>query len=702
MKKNITISLCATVLLATHLHAEQTLKLDSITVSASPIHNHDSFDVPAAVDVVDSKTLESKTTASLGAALSDVAGVNNISTGSQAGKPVLRGMTGERVKILSNGKTTDFQTYGIRHIANTDLFMAEHVEVIRGAQGVLYGSDALGGVVDVISPKMLSAKDGETKLKGEFLGEYHTNNNEKAAGVKMQSAYGKLGANVSVIKRKAENIQTPDADTWDMSQGMQPGDKPRFAGELPYTNFESTAAQVALGYTEDLWDIKLQHTYWQSYQNYLGHTGGPQFSPIPSAGQDLLNNETQLSANLYLGEWVLIPTVSRTLNSREAASGVAYEQMSDADIDLDILVDRVDSKVALKHPVLGDFEGEIGIEHYTKRQDVRAGHLVPNADEDGGALYIFEEADFGKWIAQAGLRYDTRSIRAENNTSKNFSAFGGSVGVTYKITERWNVATNISRGFRAPSVFELYADGIHGGVQAYQVGNPNLIEETTLGADLSLRYKSETTQASLTLYHTHIENYIYLANTGRYRDKITGAVVPEGTPGALPELTNEQTTAQMQGIELALESYVTDSTRVTGALEVIEGKDLDNDVGLTMMPANNLKLAVFQNIGSLETLKANIISLNMQAYAAKNAASSKEPFYQYNSLPFGSVDTDAYTLWGVGYESKFAFIAEDATFRINVDNVFDTEYRNFLDTYKGYALGMGRNISFSLSVPFSL
>jgi len=693
MKKNITISLCTTVLLATHLHAEQILKLDSITVSASPVHNHDSFDVPAAVDVVDSKTLESKTTASLGAALSDVAGVNNISTGSQAGKPVLRGMTGERVKILSNGKATDFQTYGIRHIANTDLFMAERVEVIRGAQGVLYGSDALGGVVDVISPKMLSAKDGETKLKGEILGEYHTNNGEKAAGVKMQSAYGKLGANVSVIKRKADNIQTPDADTWDMSQGMQPGDKPLFAGELPYTNFESTSAQVAIGYTQDLWDIKLQHTYWQSDQNYLGHTGGPQFSPIPSAGQDLSNNETQLSANFYLGEWVLIPTVSRTLNSREAATGVAYEQMSDADIDLDILVDRVDSKVALKHPALGDFEGEIGVEHYTKRQDVRAGHLVPNADEDGGALYIFEEADFGKWIAQAGLRYDTRNIKAENNTSKNFSAFGGSAGVTYKITDRWNVATNISRGFRAPSIFELYADGIHGGVQAYQVGNPNLTEETTLGGDISLRYKSTTTQASLTLYHTHIDNYIYLANTGN--------TVTVGSM-TLPELTNEQTTAQMQGIEVALESYVTDSTRVTGALEVIEGKDLDNDVGLTMMPANNLKLAVFQNIGSLESLKANIISVNMQSYAAKNAASTKEPFYQYNNLPFGSVDTEAYTLWGVGYESKFAFIAEDATFRINVDNVFDTEYRNFLDTYKGYALGMGRNISFSLSVPFAL
>jgi len=221
MKSTFTLSLCAATILCSTL-AAQTIELDSVTVSASPIHGHGTFDVPAAVDVIDKEAIASQTTASLGKILSQEAGVNNISTGSQAGKPVIRGMSGERVKILSNGSATDFQTYGIRHLSNTDTFLADSMEVVRGAQGVLYGSDALGGVVNIISPKLLRAKEGETKLQGELLGEYHTNNQERAGGVKAQAAVGNFGVNIGFVKRKADNINTPKGS----------GRCPRSNGEL--------------------------------------------------------------------------------------------------------------------------------------------------------------------------------------------------------------------------------------------------------------------------------------------------------------------------------------------------------------------------------------------------------------------------------------------------------------------------------------
>jgi len=689
MKSTFTLSLCAATILCSTL-AAQTIELDSVTVSASPIHGHGTFDVPAAVDVIDKEVIASQTTASLGKILSQEAGVDNISTGSQAGKPVIRGMSGERVKILSNGSATDFQTYGIRHLSNTDTFLADSMEVVRGAQGVLYGSDALGGVVNIISPKLLRAKEGETKLQGELLGEYHTNNQERAGGIKAQAALGNFGVNLGVVKRKAGNINTPNADTWEPGDAMTASDKPRFAGELPYTNYESTSAQIALGYTDDWGDISLQHTYWQSDQNYLGHTGGPNFTAKPT-GQDLSNNETQLQGSVLLGDWIVKPRISRTLNVRKAATGYEYEVMNDSNIDLDIEVDRYDGALEIVHPQIGIFDGEIGIEGYTKKQTVNRGHLVPNADEDGKSIFIFEEADVGDWIGQAGLRYDTRHISAEAaDGSKDFSALGGSLGLIYKITSNWNVGTNLSRGFRAPSVFELYADGMHGGVQAYQKGNSNLKEETTLGADLFLRYKNENTNASLTLYHNHVDNYIYLANTG----------VPY--QGSVYYYTNEQTTAQIQGIEFSLESYLTQSTRVKGTFEIIDGEDLDNNSDLTMMPANNLSLALYQDVGSFHNLQNNIFSVNVKAYAQKDAAGSQEPFYQYNAMPFGTADTTGYTLWGLGYESKLAIMGQKAEIFVNVDNLFDTEYRNFLDTYKGYALGMGRNVSFLLRMPFAL
>lgn len=694
MARPLVRSLCAATLLTSSFYAD-TITLDTISVTASPIHDHTLFDIPAQVDVITNEQITAKATASLGDILAEIPGVNNLSTGSQAGKPVIRGMNGERVKILSNGASSDFQTYGIRHISNTDPFLAERIEVIRGAQGVLYGSDALGGVVNILSPELLYTKEGESKLQGEVLGEYHTNNDERAGGVKIQAASGKLGVNVGAIKRKSGNLTTPNADTW--SQGEPSGSEPRFAGELPYTNFETTSAQMAIGYTDNWGNIALQHTYWQSYQNYLGHGSAPAYNPLASAGQDLSNNETQLKLEFLSGEWIIKPSLSRTLNRRQAATNVPYESMNDSNIDLDIKVDRLDGKIALVHPQVGIFDGEIGIEGFDKEQTVAKGHLVPSADERGQSIYLFEEADLGSWIGQWGLRYDTREVDPVGMSSRKFSAFGGSLGATYKLTDTWNIAANLSRGFRAPSIFELYADGVHGGVQAYQVGNANLHEETTLGGDLSLRYKDDAAKASLTLYRTYVDNYIYLANTGIRRNPTTGTIV---ATGGVPEMSNQQTDAIIEGIEFSFETYLTDTTRFEGAFEIIDGKDTAQDRDLTLMSANNLRLALHHNLGAFGTLQNNTLSINMKAIDDQQIAGNQEAFAQYNTMPFGSADTAGYVLWGIGYESELSVMDYTANLGIKVDNLFDTKYRDFLDTYKGYALGMGRNISFSLRIPF--
>ncbi|MEA1983274.1 MAG: TonB-dependent receptor, partial [Campylobacterota bacterium] len=360
------------------------------------------------------------------------------------------------------------------------------------------------------------------------------------------------------------------------------------------------------------------------------------------------------------------------------------------------------------HPQIGEFEGEIGFEGFSKEQTLNQGKLAPSADEEGVSLYLFEEADYDAWIVQVGLRYDQKSVKAPldgnnayfvnngifdtTNNSKDFSGFSGSLGATYRVASNWNVAGNLAKGFRAPSIFELYAGGVHGGVQAFQLGNPELNAENTLGADISIRYKDKKTKASLSVYHTNISDYIYLANTGNIR------TLNPGTPNEikLNEMQNRQTDATMQGLELSADSFVTDSTNIEGALELIKGRDTTNGSQLTMMPANNLKLAIHQYAGPSK------FSIDMKYVAAQNVAGAHEPFSQYNDKPFGTADTKAYTLWGAGYSADIKMGKENAKFAIKVTNLFNTEYRDFLDTYKGYSLGMGRDISFTLMVPFSL
>ena len=704
------LSSIVVVALATSLCAQdetaQTIRLETITLTASPVHGYDSFSLPAQVDTVSSEVIAQKSSASLGKILEDIPGVNNIATGPQAGKPVIRGLTGERVKVLSNGSATDFQTYGIRHIANIDPFFAQSIEVVRGAQGVLYGSDALGGVVNVLSPELLSTSDGSTLYKGEIAGEYHTNNNEWMGGVKTQIAKGKYALNLGVAKRKADNYKTASSDTY--KAGDPAGTLPLFAGELPFTNFENESAFAALGYSDDWGSLSLQHTYWQSYQNYLGHNALLQ--AVSSAGQNLANNETQIKAKIIASEWLIKPSISHTLNTRKTATNTPYEEMQSVEgtnLYLDMQVQRTDAKLALVHPEFGVFDGEIGIEGYDKKQTLKEGTLAPSADEKGFALYIFEEADIGKWVFQAGLRTDTRKIEVpldgENtyfvtngffdstNNSKSFSATAASLGLTYKITDTLNLATNLSRGFRAPSIFELYAGGLHGGVQAFQLGNPNLQEEISMGADIALRYKDEKNMASLTLHQTSIENYMFLENTDENR-------TISGTNYIV--MQNQQTDARVQGIELAFESKITDKTTVDGTFEIIEGKDTQKNRPLPLMPANNLKLAIHQGLPNFAFFHDALFSIDYKYVDKKDVGGSYEPFAQYNTLPFGSADTPSYSLWGLEYRTSLALLDKKPTFGIRVDNLLDEKYRDFLDTYKGYALSMGRNISFDLRIPF--
>lgn len=141
----------------------QANELSPIVVSASPIHQHTAFEVPSQVEHLQGEDKSHLESGSLGEMLEEMVGVNNQKTGSQSGKPVIRGLTSNRVKVMSNGMATDYQAYGTRHNPNVDAFLAEKIEVIRGPNSVLYGSEAMGGVVNVLAPQFLT-QDG---LAGE-------------------------------------------------------------------------------------------------------------------------------------------------------------------------------------------------------------------------------------------------------------------------------------------------------------------------------------------------------------------------------------------------------------------------------------------------------------------------------------------------------------------------------------------------------
>jgi iron complex outermembrane receptor protein/hemoglobin/transferrin/lactoferrin receptor protein len=689
----------------------QLLQSETITVTGTP-YASDPLTTPADVDVLTGDAKFSQQQASLGGSLDELAGVSTISTGSQMGKPVIRGLSGNRVRVLDDGTAMDFQQYGVRHGPNVDPFTSERIEVVRGAASVQYGSDALGGAVNVISNSIPDALNQPSFIDGQILGAFASNNNELTGGIHLDGASGGFGFTGTLVKRSSGNIHTGDSQTFAES-GVS--SDPKFAGELDNTDYDQLNGSLGVGYQGDFGKISAEYTRWKNEHNFLLPNG-------KGLGQNLENNVLQLKGNLPLGNnFILKPQFSYNQNLRQSnpggANALPREDLPDeGDAFLDILLKSYTSKVEMSHPAAGPFSGTLGVEYKVQDQNSRGTGepLVPSGSINNFGAFVFEKAELGAFTLSIGARMDIRSQEAEANEElslpdtqadetagvldQQYTEFSGSVGGTYQFTEHFAVAGNISRGFRAPSFFNLHADGKHGGVAAYQIGDPALDPERSLNTDLSLRWRSSNLTAKVTGYRNAISNYIFLVNTGEFAGE------GEGAP---PILRSTQGDARLLGMDASAQAQVLPWLQLDGTFEIVKGENVDENIenvdDLPLLPATKISGGVKLMQQEMGMLQNPYLQFNVEHVFEKKAAGRYEPFWQFGpAFPFGRASTDAYTLLNISTGFDLDAWNRSVSVSIQAHNLLDTSYRNFLDTYKGYALSPGRDIRVRFKVPFGI
>jgi iron complex outermembrane receptor protein/hemoglobin/transferrin/lactoferrin receptor protein len=686
---NVRLSLLSLLISSSLLAAEgEPTTLDVLTVTATPFAS-EARKNPSAVDLVSGEEKRRRQNASLGDLLDEIPGISNLSTGSQVGKPVIRGLSGNRVRVLADGLAQDHQQYGVRHLPNVDPFLAERVEVVRGPMSVLYGSDAMGGVVNLVPRRIPATAAGESLLQGRLTGSYGSNNDEGMLGLEAEGARGDFGWTLALSQRNAGDLTSPDEPTF--AESGEKGD-PKFTGRLEHTDFQLRDGALGLGYSGDFGNLSLRLSHWDNEQNFLLPNGNV-------TGQNLENGNLALAGEFWTAnDWLIKSTLGWQQNLRQAATGIGHAELNEENMTLDLVTDRYSLKLAAENPEINGWRGELGLELLGKAQDLRRGHLVPDARQRSQALYAFEAAEFGRLGLQLGARYDNISLHAQADENfpvvdthqREWSVWTGSAGLSWALNPRWQLVGTLGRGFRAPSIFELYADGVHGGVAAYQRGNPALEAETSLNTDLGLRWQVAGLSLSATLFHNLIDNYIYLANSGETH-----------TGSGLPIYQVQQDDARLQGVELALNGPLTRWLELQASYEAVSGELTRSDRDLPLLPANRLRAELRLHRQAWRGLRALRAHLGVNHAWDKEAAGPYEPFAQFDNTPFGTASTEAYTLWqlGAGFDWPLhggRAVAVD----LRIENMFDTAYRDFLDTYKGYALGPGRNLVLNLSVPF--
>jgi iron complex outermembrane receptor protein/hemoglobin/transferrin/lactoferrin receptor protein len=695
------------------------LQVDGVTVTGTA-RARSTLRAPQDVDVMSPEQLQTRRGAALGDLLRDnVGGVSSIQTGSQAGKPVLRGLSGNRIVLLKDGIAQEFYQFGVRHFPTTNASEAERVEVVRGASSILYGSDALGGAINVISKPAPTTGTEVFDLGGSASTQYYTNNNERAGSLDLYAAQGNVGWRVGVERRVGGNFHTPEEPTFFETGNDGTYGDPKYTGEVPFTGFDQWSAYGQVGTQGNFGTMQLYADYWQNAHDFILPTGGPvgnAENPPDGLGQNLTHSNVALKGNLIADGFVVKPRLSWQRSIRQSAPPTgdvtlqtirANGGLGGFDYPLDLKTDIYTARLEVAHPTLGALSGTIGAEVQHQDADTRGpAELQPSARTWNTGVFVFEDVDLDPITLSFGGRVDVRSVEAVPNErttdpdalDNTYTTLSGAVGANYAFGDGLAIATNLSSGFRAPSIFELYASGVHGGVAAFQVGNPSLDPERSYSADLSFRVRRDRVTAEVTGYVNAINNYIYLRNTGETN---------EGS--GLPVFAAGQTDAVIPGIEATVETSVQPWLQIGGSTAILDGtgNNLGADGGdgeLPLLPSNTVSGFVRWVPADTDRLRNSHLEVELKHAFDKDAAGRFEPFAQFDAgfgPPFGTASTQAYNVVNVEAQTTLRLgLGAPLTLTVGVDNLLDETYRDFLDTYKGYALSPGRDVQFSLSTSF--
>jgi iron complex outermembrane receptor protein/hemoglobin/transferrin/lactoferrin receptor protein len=618
-----------------------------------------------------------------------------------AGNPVLRGMSQGQVRLTRDGIPMETFQGTSRWTPPLSLGSVDRVEVIRGPASVLYGSSAMGGAINFRPKPLPRAEEGRPTFGGLIETQVSSNNGERYGNGELSGAIGPIGVRAGFNRRRADNFHTPDVDPYSVTKRQH---DPRYTGELAFTNYDQRGGYGQVGISGGWGQVQALYDGFQGFNNFLNANGKP-------AGVEMNNNEFRLRGTLLRGPLVIKPSVTRQELRIQRAATIAktYEDArANAAWDQDLGRSITTARLEGEHQSVLGLTGKAGIEMQHQRGVTRLSRIEPSSRIDNLAVFALEEHREGRLTLSAGARYDHRAQEATpgtlvnalpadqraDATNRTFSVVTGSLGAGIRLTDALTWTTSASTGFRAPAIQDLYTDENRPAF-GWLEGNPLLSPERSLSTETTLRYQGTRAAGQVTAYRNAIADDIYMVNTGRTR------VVSGETRKVY---RNAQTDARISGFEASGDVEIARNIVFEGSYALLRSKNLSTKEALPLMPADNLRGSLKWSPARLGLLQAPYVRVGGRHVWAKSIAGATEPFAEFdnNTAGYGISSTPGYSVYEAGAGGRVTLGARSIDIHLDVQNLFDTVYRDFLDTQKGFALAQGRNVGLRVSAPFSL
>lgn len=629
----------------------------TVTATRAPV---DPLSSPLPTSMLQSTALAREYRVSLAHALESLAGVRAVTTGGEIGKPVIRGLSGARVLVLGDGNRLEDYSWSDEDGPSIETRLANRVEVIRGPASVLYGSDALGGVVNVIPEDVPDARAPRAGPRGQFEVYGASNNHEFGSDLHARGTAGGLGWLAGVVGRHSEALTTP-------------------AGELENTGFTAFSGEGAVG-TRGAWGkATLRFTHYGGEFHLLEADTAQNPPPPPPGGtQDqgpvrkLTDDRLQFGATLPAGGLLL---EAKGQFQRHWLAEVVEGSTASGEQGFDLLLNTTSLDLLAHHGAGRRVAGTLGASAYYQTSDSRGQEpLVPDAQAAGAAVFAYEQVSLSdRWRLLAGARIDVRHLDADSNTvlalpneRRDYRTWSGDVGLVYRPAERLAFSVNAGRAWRAPTLFELFTNGPHPGEARFEVGQATLEPEAGFNLDAGIRWQSTRIRAEVSAFRNRIAHYIYIAPTGTTQD-------------SFPVYHYQQADAVLTGGEASLEVAAATALVLSARVDYVRGeRELDKQP-LPQIPPLRTKLGgEWRGASATGGLDVDLVARQTRL----------SPF-DIGTAGYGLLD-----LYG-GLDRHLG--SRPVRVELQVRNVLDTRYRDFLSRYKAFALNPGRNIVVRLS-----
>lgn len=633
---------------------------------------------------------------SLGESIKEIPGVALLQTGGTISKPVIHGLHSNRILLLNNGVKLEGQQWGAEHAPELDPFTAKSIHVVKGAESIRYGSEAMGGVI-LLEPPLFPA---DKNLEGEFNLLGATNGRTGVASLMLTGRVLTLPALAwrvqSSIKRSG-NIHTADyylgntgAKELNYSASVEyKTGKAKYEGY--YSRFSTDLGILYSAHIGTIEDINARIQAGRPFEDY-----GFSYA-ISAPKQNVVHDLLKLKADYSLKNNKTFSLVYALQKNRRQEFDIRRGDREALPITDMVLSDH---KLEGYYKILNHarLQHQIGFNFGYQVNNNAAGTLsvpfIPNFDRLSAALFAIEKFVTDNYELEFGARYDFSTFdavgyRYKTNDgptfykgSRRFHNITGSVGALWKINDYWQLNGNAGLAWRAPSANELYSDGLHHGAGLYEIGDPDLKTEQGYKFVASLKYQASKFQINIDPYIQYIHHYIFSKPDGSYL---------QSNRGTFPVFKYQQSNASFAGLDLSAIWTIDPALSYSVNGSMLKAKDLSNNSYLPYIPADRIgqkfrwEVAINKKISSLYLAAGHSFTARQHRYTLGS---------DYAEPP------SAYHLFNIKAGGSFIWGENQVLFGLTAENLFNTLYKDYMNRFRYYTHDMGRNISMRFAYKF--